>query len=399
MPEANIHMSESALERLARCSNSSEIWWDSSPLVYSRWRSEVLERHGQRLRHLGEHLDRFFHPEGPPYGYLRGSTTNQPITLQALEADPQALAPWVREMAQAHPGWPVRKLAWEAFTEMARRGAELLHGIFEESCRRYGYICCQVDPRLNDNAEAMVAQAVEAHAKAPNIMIKMPGTRAGIEGVRELTAMGIPTTVTLSFSVPQLIAVGEAVEKGLQEAARRGTGLSAWRCNGVMMLGRFEDHPEFKRQAGELGLELSPAELRWAGIAVFKRAYAIYKERGYKAKLLAASMRLGPTVDGRERIWHLEKLAGADAVLTIFPNIIEAFLLAYDEEPICSCIEDPVPEEVLRKLLRIPYFRQAYEEDGLRAEEFDTYPPIVATAQSFTEAMEQFEARIDAMRG
>lgn len=386
-------MEISALERLARCNEGTEIWWDSSPLVYRSWRDAFSASYPR------EQLDALFHPEGEPYGYLRGSTTNQPITLQALDADPEPWRQWAQQARRRHPEWPNGRLAWEGFSEVVRHGAEVLLGLFRSSNQRYGYICGQVDPRLNDDAEAMAEQALALKAKSPNIMIKMPGTAAGIEGVRRLTAQGVATTTTLSFSVPQLIAVAEAVEAGLKEARQASTDLSAWRATGVMMLGRFEDHPVLKQQAAEQGLELSQADLRWAGIAIFKEAYRLYRQRHYRTKLLAASMRLGPEVDGRQHIWHLEKLAGADAVLTIFPNIIEGFLLAYRGEPIACAIDEPVPAAVLDKLLRIPYFRQAYEEDGLKPEEFATYPPVVATADSFTKAQVDFEERIMAFVG
>ena len=48
-------------------------------------------------------------------------------------------------------------------------------------------------------------------------MVKMPGTKEGIEGVRILTAEGVPTNVTLGFTVSQSAAVGEAAQAGLEE--------------------------------------------------------------------------------------------------------------------------------------------------------------------------------------
>jgi len=385
-------MEISALERLARCSSQTEIWWDSSPLIYPRWRASFGGAHPE----LGEQLDALFHPEGEPWGYLRGSTTNQPITLQALDADPDTWRAWAVETAALGGDPDARRLAAQAFGEIVRRGAGVLSGLFASSGRRFGYICGQVDPRLDDDTDAMVQQAIALKALAPNIMIKMPGTAAGIEGVRQLTAHGIATTTTLSFSVPQLVAVAEAVEAGLRLARAHGVDLSSWRATGVMMLGRFEDHPAFRQQASEHGIDLSPADMRWAGIAIFKEAYRLYQRHGYQAKLLAASMRIGPEIAGREYIWHLEKLAGADAVLTIFPNIIEGYLLGYRDRTVEPMIGEEVPRPILDRLLRIPYFRQAYEEDGLKPEEFASYPPVVATTESFTKGMQDFESRIAA---
>ena len=237
----------------------------------------------------------------------------------------------------------------------------------------------------------MVEQARRIHAARPNIMVKLPGTREGIEAVRILTAEGVPTNVTLGFTVSQLVAVGQAAAAGLAEARAARHESGNWRSCAVMMLGRYEDAPEFRAQAAERGIELNDADLRWAGIAIFRKAHRLFRERGYPSKLMAASMRLGPTVDGSSRVWHLEKLAGADAVLTVFPNIFEAFLTSYAGVPLEPQIEEPVPDEVLERLLQVPYFAQAYDEHGIAAEDFVAHPALQATAASFAQSMENIE--------
>ncbi len=391
-------MPTSALERLARCSDATEIWFDSSPLIYPSWRQEFLSQHSaDDGLDLAGALDRLYRPESPTAGYLRGSTTNQPLALQALDSLWPEFESWIIAAHHDHPNWTPKDLAWETFREVAKRGADLLLPIFEASGRRYGYICAQVDPRLSGETAAMVEQGEGLNRASPNIMIKMPGTGAGIEGVRRLAAKGIPTNMTLAYTVSQLLALAEAAEAGKREAEAKGVDQSGWRSCATMMLGRFEDHPVFKEQARQAGIELTEADLRWAGIAVLKRAYRLYKERGYSTKILAASMRVGPVVDGKTRIWHLEKFSGGDVVLSIFPNIIEAFLLAYQGEDIGGHMDEPVPDEVLEKLRRVPYFRQAYDEDGLASDEYAAFPPLVATAEGFTKAMSDFEARVFAL--
>ena len=158
-----------------------------------------------------------------------------------------------------------------------------------------------------------------------------------------------------------------------------------------MMLGRYEDAPPLKEQAAERGIELSEADVRWAGIAIFRKAHALFQARGYPSKLMAASMRLGPTVDGVQRVWHLEKLGGANAVLTVFPNIYEAFLANYGGLPLETQIEEPVPDDVLERLTRIPYFTAAYDEQGLVPEQFAAHPALRITAASFSDAMAKIE--------
>ena len=374
-----------AVSALAQAGPDTEIWWDSSPLVYQTW----LDGPGAPHRAAG-----LFHLEDGPTGarfgvgsLLRGATTNQPLTQQVVERWPAAWSVWLAEASPLETGAAL----WRLFIEVAARGADMLMPIFEQSDHRCGQICCQVDPRDLTNVAAMLAQARRIHAARPNIMVKLPGTAEGIECVRLLSAEGIPTNVTLGFTVSQLVAVGEAAAAGLADAQRRGTDMRNWRSCAVMMLGRYEDAPEFAAEARARGVNLTPALLRWAGIAIFRHAHRLYRERGYPTKLMAASMRIGPVVDGATRVWHLEKLAGANAVLTVFPNIFEAFLAGYSGEKISPQIDDPVPGDILQQLLRVPYFAAAYDERGLAPEAWLRHPALQATATAFAHSMEATE--------
>lgn len=377
------------VQRLNELNTGTEVWWDSSPLIYRDWLNGAGKPHREAgLFHLSPTDDQ---TPFAPDSLLQGSTTNQPLTLQVIEQNPAHWATWLREQAPAPQALPPRELMWRLFIEVARRGANLLSDIFKASEYRRGQICCQVDPRDLTDRDAMLAQARRIHHAAPNIMVKMPGTREGIDGVRILTSEGIPTNVTLGFTVSQLVAVGKAAQAGLEEARQKGTDLKYWRSCATMMLGRYEDAPPLKEQASALGIALSEAEVRWAGIAIFRKAYRLFQERGYPSKLMAASMRLGPTIEGRRRVWHLEQLAGGKIVMTVFPNILEAFLADIPASELGARIDEPVPGEVLERLCRIPYFVQAYEEQGIAPEDFVSHPALQATAASFSQAMDKIE--------
>ena len=378
------------IRRLKDTHPQLEVWWDSSPLVYADWLAGAGRDHRDAWL-----FDLVPGPDGrtlfAPDSLLDGATTNQPLTWQVLEKYPEVWAEWLAAQRTTAGNLDVGEALWRTHIEVAARGADMLAPIFAATDRREGQICCQVDPRDLTDLPAMLAQARRIHAARPNIMVKLPGTAEGIEAVRILTAEGIPTNVTLGFTVSQLVATGEAAQAGLAAARQRGTDLRNWRSCAVMMLGRYEDAPPFKEQAAERGIELTDADLRWAGIAIFRKAHRLFRERAYPSKLMAASMRLGPTVDGSLRVWHLEKLAGADAVLTVFPNIFEAFLTSYAGLALVPQIEAPVPDEVLERLLQVPYFAQAYDERGMAAEDFVAHPALQATAASFVQSMAHIE--------
>jgi transaldolase len=381
----------SALERLAALNPDTEIWWDSSPLIYDDWRAaqraawEAQPALLDALAQLGE-IGR---------GLIRGSTTNPPLAWQAIQSDVAYWSSWTFDQAQRARN--VSELLWSLYGEVCRRGAELLGDLYEHSRGRYGHICGQVDPRDLTEMDAMLEQAHYLHGLRNNIMIKMPATQEGIEGIRLLSTDGISTTATLCFSVSQMVAVAEAARAGFEHARALGLNLDTCRSTAALMMGRMEDAPPFRQQAEELGLALSETELRWAGVAVAREAYRIFHERGYETDVLCASMRLGPTLDGRTHIWHLEQLLGGDMVLTIFPNIMTSFMELYAEREMAPTIEEPVPDQVLEKLLRIPYFVQAYEEDALAPEQFADLPGVQLTGGGFSDAMGQIDAFADAI--
>ena len=150
----------------------------------------------------------------------------------------------------------------------------------------------------------------------------------------------------------------------------------------------------FKEDAARVGGHLTDDDIRWAGPAIVKKAYRIFQVRGYESKLLAASMRVGPTIDGQTRIRHIETFAGGTVVLTVFPNIYEAFLTHYADREIRPQIAEDVPAATLEKLLKVPYFARAYDEDGYAPEEFITHQALIDTRQQFADAAEQLEAYI-----
>lgn len=113
--------------------------------------------------------------------------------------------------------------------------------------------------------------------------------------------------------------------------------------------------------------------MEWAGIAAIKRAYAIYQERGYRARLLAAAYR---------NHMHWSELIGGDIILTI-PYEWQRLFNASDIE-VRERFHEPVDPCIVADLYRrFADFRRAYDPDGLSVNDFDTYGPCVRTLRSF----------------
>jgi transaldolase len=366
-----------------------EIWWDSSPLIYSTWSEGLLKKAPQdRVGELREQLRRLYDPEHPELALFRGVTTNPPLSLQVVKAREYFVAQMVDDLIEKNPCVDKESLFWMTYKEIVRRGAEMYLGVFQRSQYRYGYLSGQVDPRALTDKEKMVAQALELASLSPNVMIKVPGSKEGYEVIKILTSKGISTNNTLTFVLPQLMACAKAVQEGLEIAKRNGVDLTRWRSVITHMMARYGDLGDLRKEADSLKIDLQESDVRWAELAIFKKAYRLVKAGGYRSKMLICSMRISPILNGKKHCWHLEKLAGGNIVFTCPPSFIEGVMESLDGIEFRSQIDEEIPKAVLDKLLRIPYFEKAYHEDGLAPDEFNTHPALVATATEFSKATE-----------
>jgi len=122
----------------------------------------------------------------------------------------------------------------------------------------------------------------------------------------------------------------------------------------------------------------------------------VSENRDYPGKMLLCSMRMSPVVDGKVRSWHVEKVAGADIVYTCPPPYLEGLLQEGQHLEFRNQVDEPVPRETLDKLMKIPYFKRGFAEDGYTPEEFNRHPALMATAREFsgaTQAMVDFVAK------
>ena len=390
-------MSKSAVEKLWEVNPEAEIWWDSSPIIFEKWRQKMIEKAAHK-EEMTAWLDRMYNKNNRPLDNLfRGVTTNPPLSYNAIKEDPGYWEQWVDSLIAKERCKDTEVVFWQTYKEIVKRGAEIYRPVFEASHYKYGYISGQVDPRIRHDAEKMFAQGLELHSISPNVMIKAPGTKEGYEVIRRLTAKGIATNNTLAFIIPQFVACMNAVVAGLKEAKTKGVDLTRWRSVITAMSARYGTLGDLQKEATERNIDLSEADVRWAEIAIFKKACRLVKEnRDYPGKMLLCSMRMSPVLNGDVRSWHVEMAAGADIVYTCPPPYIEGLLEKGQHLEFRNQVEEPIPQEVMDKLMKIPYFKRGYAEDGYRIDEFNEHPALLATAKEFsgaTQAMVDFVSK------
>lgn len=384
------------LEDLVAVSPGMEIWWDSSPVILDNWFKKMLAK-ADAADHevLKAQFARMYKPDDPMGQLFRGVTTNPPLSLQAIKDDPPRWEAEAKKIIAENDGLDTEGLFWELYKQVVKQGSDMFLPLFEASGHKEGFLSGQCDPRSAFDKDAMLKQAFELHAVNPNVMIKVPGTKQGYEVIEELTAKGIPTNNTLTFILPQLMDCARTVKRGLERAKADGVDLSSWRSVITHMEARYGDLGGLRDFGAEKGIEVTEGDVRMAELAIFKKAYRLVKEGGYQSKMLSCSLRIGPVVDGKTRIWHLEEKAGADIVVTCPPPLIDELINFPNPEDIIfkpGQIDVDPPKDVMDKLMRIPYFERAYEVDGYTRDEYNTHPALVKTADAFSKATNEMVA-------
>src|SRR3954447_23088371 len=144
-----------------------------------------------------------------------GATSNPTIVGEVLKKEMHLWRDRIGELIAANPVATEDEVTWLLIEEMAVKGAELLQPVFEREGRRKGRLSIQTNPNLYRDAARITRHAIHLSGLAPNMQVKVPVTRAGVQAIEDTTAAGVIVNATVSFTVPQVIAVAEAVERGL----------------------------------------------------------------------------------------------------------------------------------------------------------------------------------------
>ncbi len=303
-----------------------------------------------------------------------GATCNPVIAHTVLKAHLAEWRPRLEALIHEMPSATEDEIGWAAVERLSIDAATLLLPAFARDGGRNGRLSIQTDPRLYKSPQRIVTQAQRFHGLAPNMIVKIPATRAGIVAIEEATALGISINATVCFTLPQSVAVADAVERGLRRREAAGHDISTMGPVCTIMVGRLDDWLKvvMEREA----ISTDPGHLEWAGVAVFKKTYQLFRERGYRLRLLSAAFR---------NHMHWSELIGGDLVISP-PSAWQKRLAASDIEVI-SRIDRPVAPAIVGDLeRRFADFRRAYEDGGLTLEEFDGFAPTRRTLRQFLAA-------------
>lgn len=297
-----------------------------------------------------------------------GVTTNPVLNIKTLRKDGAKMFPELNQ-----PEW--RTLATAERSEwltsiVVQRAARTMESEFKRSAERDGYVCAQVNPLLAGNREKMLAMARRFSKLGPNIAVKLPATSAGMDVLEQCIGEDITCTMTVSFTVSQVLAAAEHHARGIHIAAQKGT--RAGRCFSVIMIGRVDDY--LREIVADTRASVTEEMIRQAGLAIVKRAYGLLVEKKSQVRLCVAALR---------GTYHMTEIAGGDFIMSIHPKYQEPFR-GFDI-PCEIKMDHPLDKTVINHLMKVPEFVRAYEPDGLRPEEYISYGLTQRTLSQFSE--------------
>ncbi len=303
-----------------------------------------------------------------------GATCNPVIVLDVLKKEAHLWNDKLRTLVRDLPTATEDEIAWRLVEEISAERSKLLLPVFVDEKGKNGRLSIQTDPRFYRNAKAITEQAARFSNLSANMIVKIPVTQAGIRAIEDATYRGVSINATVCFTVPQCIAVAEAVERGLKRRERDGKHIADMCPVCTIMVGRLDDWLKVFAEKYQIAIE--PGHLEWGGVAVFKKTYKIFCERGYRIRLLSAAFR---------NHLHWSEMIGGDVVVS--PPHKWQLRFNGSGLRVTPRIDHPVNSRIVDELLqKFPDFARAYDQTGLQENEFDIFPPTVRTLRQFIEA-------------
>ena len=238
--------------------------------------ANVYTQYGQSI--WIDHLSRSWLDEGRLTYWIgqgcRGLTSNPTIFDQAIADDDTYNDDILRLNDQ---GMSAEDIYWELMVDDITRAAEELQPIYQSSLGTDGYVSVEVSPLVANDTEATITEAVALRSRfdAPNVLIKVPATEAGVAAMSPLMEQGINLNMTLIFSLRRYQQVAqtyiEALQRLTDDQIKTAFGVASFFISRVDT--EVDDRLTMLAQ-GSSASELPPKGR--AAVAQAKLAYKIY---------------------------------------------------------------------------------------------------------------------------
>lgn len=261
--------------------------------------------------------------------------------------------------------------------QLIARMAEAFMPVYRTSNGTAGFVSLQLNPHLEHDTDRIVEEALADFALFPNCIAKIPVVPSGLKAIDRLVRLNRPVIATEIMAISQALAVCEVYRKASEESGNK-PAFFVTHISGI-----FDD--QLKEEAAAAGITLSPEATRLAGCAIARRQYALMQERHLPGILLGG---------GARGLHHFTELVGGSNHITM--NWVGSVQNLLEQDPeVMETLQVPVSESILLELSeKMPTFRKAYAEDGLKPEEFNEFSPVVRFRNQFLRGWDELQTAI-----
>ncbi|MDZ7962875.1 MAG: transaldolase [Aulosira sp. DedQUE10] len=263
--------------------------------------------------------------------------------------------------AGVRSGLPTYKIYESLAFADIRNACDILRPVYEASNRLDGYVSIEVPPTIAHDTEATINEARRYFQEIgrENLMIKIPGTKAGLPAVEQVIAEGMNVNITLLFSVDSYINTAWAYIRGLEKRAAAGEDISKIASVASFFLSRIDNNidakidAKLKKGVDDLAIEAKLKAVRGKiAIANAKIAYQEYNKiiesdrwQALAAKAAKVQRLLWASTSTKDPnysdVMYVDELIGPDTVNTLPPATIAA---CADHCDVASRVETGVEE-------------------------------------------------------
>jgi transaldolase len=249
--------------------------------------------------------------------------------------------------------------------------SDIFMPLWKSTNGEHGYVSIQGDPIHEEDAQVIINEARLNREMNPNMMIKIPATKAGLEAMNVLIEENTPLNATEVMGLAQTVALCEMYNKITARTGKKPVMYVS------LITGIYDEW--LQKEVAKQGIDINPDILYQAGMVIAKKVYQLMHDRGYKLGFIGGGVR---------GLQHFTEMVGGDVCITMNWQGQVDRLLELDQ-PVVSRLFNPVQPQVLETLLeKLPQFKQAYMENGLSVDEFEEYGPVEYFRQMFVSAWE-----------
>ena len=255
--------------------------------------------------------------------------------------------------------------------KLVKEIANIFLPIYEASNGEDGYVSIQGDPIHEEDPKVIINEARLNREMGPNIMIKIPATKAGLEAMNVLINENTPINATEVMGLSQALDICRMYEQISIKTSKKP------KIYYSLITGIYDEY--LQKWIEKEKIDISPDILYMAGLVIAKKTYQITKAKWPDIGFIGGGMR---------GLQHFTEMVGADVCITMnWQGQAEALLKL--NQPVVSRFFNPVPELFVDKLLeKVSEFRRAYNINGLSLEEYEEYGPVEYFRHMFINAWE-----------